>query len=77
MLEKLSHAQIEVLAGKPKVKRIAVENFLMSIEKDTPIKEAEGNLRIDAKVYRWNDETVKAIQQGIQQAKQNKKQRVS
>jgi hypothetical protein len=76
MLGKLSAQQIERLASKPKVKRIAVENFLISIQNDT-IKEAEGNLRLDASLYRWNTETINAIKEGIRLARDSAKKEAS
>jgi len=55
---------ISKLAGRKNVKKIAVENFLISLHglnKD----EAIANLEYDAKLYKWNSDTVKAIRDGI------------
>jgi hypothetical protein len=56
---------IEQFAGRKDVKRRAVENFLGSL---TGLSKADalGNLKQDAKDYKWNAATVAAIQAGIQ-----------
>ena len=54
----------KVLERYPKAKRIAVENFLFSsvgYEYDTQIK----NLYLDARLYRWNKDTINAIRTGL------------
>lgn len=61
---KLSHERIQELASQPGVKRIAVENFLSTLGSMT-YQEAKMNLEMDARSYRWNDETVSAIWQGL------------
>jgi hypothetical protein len=53
---------------KGKVKQIAVENFLGSLDKTIPLWQQLANLSLDAMLYRWNGETVRAIRKGIQQA---------
>lgn len=55
-------ADIIAKAGKG-CKRIAVENFLMSVGKSRV--EALMNLEMDAASYRWNAATVNAIRKGI------------
>lgn len=55
---------IEKFAGREGVKRRAVENFLCSLSGGTK-SEALGNLRQDARDYRWNAPTQKAISEGI------------
>jgi len=55
---------IEQFAGRPGVKRMAVENFLMSLD-DLSEREAKQNLAQDARLYKWNKETKKAIRDGI------------
>jgi hypothetical protein len=64
---KLTSAQIEKLASRKGVRRIAVENFLMScpLETGLDMTYAYGNLEMDAASYKWNAATVKAISQGI------------
>ncbi len=61
---KLTNEQIEQLASRTGAKRIAVENFLMSLYGVTK-DEALGNLSLDARSYKWNAQTVKAIRNGI------------
>jgi hypothetical protein len=55
---------IEKFAGRGGVKRVAVENFLSSLAGSTRA-EALGNLRQDARDYRWNAPTTAAISDGI------------
>jgi hypothetical protein len=58
---------IESLASLPGVKRIAVENFLGSLSPDESLSDALKNLCLDARSYKWNAATVKAITQGIEE----------
>lgn len=55
---------IEAYASRPRVKRVAVENFLMSLEGLTH-KEAVDNCMLDARTYKWNHETVGAIREAL------------
>jgi hypothetical protein len=57
--------QIEELASRPGVVRIAVENFLTTLE-GMSSREAYHNMRLDARSYKWNRETVKALEQGLE-----------
>lgn len=65
-MRKLSLEEIERFASRSGVKRIAVENFLMSMGSDS--YNATNNMYLDAGLYQWNGKTVKAIQDGIQLA---------
>lgn len=49
---------------KNKVRQIAVNNFLGSLDGLT-VQEALGNLELDAASYRWNAKTRAAIHKGI------------
>lgn len=60
----LNFKRIEELASKKKVRRIAVENFLMSLEGLTQ-RDAMANLSMDARLYKWNAPTQAAIRTGI------------
>lgn len=60
----LDGGRIEELARQPKVRRIAVENFLSSLD-GLDYQGAKANLEMDAASYRWNEETVGAIWTGI------------
>lgn len=62
-MRKLSLEEIERFASREGVKRIAVENFLMSM--GSVARDVSLNLHQDAGLYRWNSKTVKAIQDGI------------
>lgn len=55
---------IEKLATSRGCKRIAVENFLMSLG-DLSRAEAFMNLELDADLYKWNTATQSAIVEGI------------
>ena len=55
--------EVEEFATRPEVKKIAVENFLMSM--GTDFNNIIGNLTIDAKSYKWNKQTIQAILDGI------------
>lgn len=61
-MRELTFKEITELANKPNVKKIAVENFLMSSGTD---RYAEANAEHDAKLYNWNTETKKAIRTGL------------
>jgi len=62
-MQKLTSEEIEELANRPNVKKVAVENFLMDMGEDLIV--AMGNLGLDAKYYIWNRQTVQAILDGI------------
>lgn len=59
-------ARIMELSSWEGAKTIAVENFLSTLSGMTQ-DEAIGNLVLDAKSYRWNTITVRAIEQGIRE----------
>jgi hypothetical protein len=70
MAKHLTNEQLEKLASRKNVKRIAVENFLSSLQLDGrgPYGDrgnAEANLSSDAQAYGWNSATVRAIRDGI------------
>ena len=65
-MRKLSSEEIERFASRSGVRRIAVENFLMSMGSDE--LSALGNLELDRQLYHWNAATVKAIGAGIRLA---------
>ena len=68
----LSSTQIEKLAARKNVRKIAVENFLGSLGSLRQF-EAYGNLHRDAASYRWNAATIAAIESGIRMAYAEKK----
>ncbi len=63
MMRELTEKEIEEFASRPGVKKVAIENFLMSMGTDLTI--AMGNLGIDAKQYGWNQDTIDAIVEGM------------
>ena len=62
----LTPNEIERLAARKAVRRIAVVNFLATMGDDSHA--AWENLRADTACYRWNAATVKAISDGIARA---------
>ena len=62
----LSFNTIESLAKREKVRRIAVENFLGTANKSLPKESHLMNLQMDANMYKWNSQTVKAIKDGLE-----------
>ena len=76
MARSLTSEEIEVLASKKGVKRIAVENFLGTIDTESPISAHRMNLSMDAQLYKWNAATEGAIQTGISVAYGQKKLRI-
>jgi len=67
-MRRLSISEIEKLANKPMVKKIAVENFLMTVCNNRQKEYALMNLERDRRLYNWNRQTVEAIKKGINKA---------
>jgi hypothetical protein len=65
MAQRPTNDRIRELASLPNVNEEAVFNFLGTLPDDTTIADDLMNLDMDARLYRWNDETVKAIRDGI------------
>ena len=63
-MAKLSSESIEKFASRKGALRVAVENFLGTLDGMT-WGEATANLEYDARSYEWNAATVRAIQAGI------------
>lgn len=57
--------EINELASRPGVKPNAVENFLMAVHVNSCAVVALLNLEKDIYLYRWNEETARAIREGI------------
>jgi hypothetical protein len=69
MIRNLTSAEIESILSKKKfakAKRIAVENFLMTLGNNRNIFNAYANLEMDARLYSWNAATCTAINKGIE-----------
>jgi len=64
-MRKLTEDEIERFARRRGVRRIAVENFLMTVHNNQSIGVALANLGMDASLYNWNSETIRAITEGI------------
>lgn len=66
-MRNLTSKEIETLLVRfKKAKRIAVENFLMTVANNGNAMNAFANEEMDARLYNWNADTRKAIQRGIQ-----------
>jgi len=63
----LTQERIIELSKRRGVKEIAVQNFLLSLDCSDALA-AYANLQLDARLYRWNAATVKAIEQGLREA---------
>ena len=66
----LTIKEIEEFAKREGIKKIAVENFLMSIGINDKERYARGNLFRDAQLYKWNKKTIIAISDGIKLARE-------
>jgi hypothetical protein len=64
-MRELSNDEIEMFASRVGVRRIAVENFLSTLGQAGGMSNELRNLGDDAKSFKWNKETVKAIKDGI------------
>jgi hypothetical protein len=60
----LTAQRIEALSKLKGVKSIAVQNFLGSLDGLTA-SEAHSNLKMDARLYKWNAATVRVITHGL------------
>lgn len=64
-LRNLTVEEIKQFSSRPGVRVIAVENFLMTISANRLPMYAYLNLDADAHSYKWNQQTVQAIKDGI------------
>jgi len=64
-MKALTLQEIKIFATRRNVRRVAVENFLMTLQNNGTPREAYQNLFRDAKMYRWNQNTIRAIKDGI------------
>lgn len=67
-MRELTSAEIEKLASGKGVKRIAVENFLSTLDTSIGVMGNTMNAQMDARMYKWNSVTVRAIEAGIRMA---------
>ena len=61
----LTNEQIDKLASRKGVRKVAVENFLGTLYENCNRSEQMANMYQDAAVYRWNGATVNALRAGI------------
>lgn len=66
-MAKLSNEQLDLLVSRINVRSVAVENFLMSnpVNTSEDYLDACTGLKMDARLYKWNAATVKAIRDGL------------
>jgi len=64
-LRELKIEEIKRFSSRKGVKKTAVENFLLSVHNNITKSVALDNLFYDAKIYKWNAATVRAILDGI------------
>ena len=64
-MRKLTNEELDKFAAREGVRKIAVENFLMTVTNNSSARIAELNLREDAVRYKWNPATCQAIKDGI------------
>ncbi len=69
-MRKLTVEEIKGLANRSNVRKIAVENFLITLTNNSFPEVAIINLMQDAKIYKWNNSTIQAIMDGIMLAKE-------
>ncbi len=62
---RLFSVELEMLCRAPGVRRIAVENFLSSVDFSMPLHFHLANLKMDSKLYGWKDATILAIYCGL------------
>ncbi len=67
-MRQLTVAEVERLASTRGVRRVAVENFLISLGHVGSKADELRNLWADAHMYGWNAATVNAIREGIELA---------
>jgi hypothetical protein len=66
MMRRLTIPEISSLASRPNVRKVAVENFLLTVSANRGLEEALLNLSGDAQSYGWNHSTIEAIMAGIE-----------
>lgn len=68
MLHKLTNEEIYILASRPYVKNKMVALFLKDVAKYDTASKARDQLNKSAKLCQWNNETINAIEDGIETA---------
>jgi hypothetical protein len=64
----LEAKRIEELSSLPNVKSVAVTNFLSTANANPTYEDAVDNAYNDARSYGWNDDTLNAILDGLDEA---------
>lgn len=64
-LRRLTEDEVNRFASRKGVKKIAVENFLISVTANEIKYNAVQNAYYDQRLYKWNSATLKAILDGI------------
>jgi hypothetical protein len=73
MARQLMTNEINALASGKGVRQIAVENFLSTINTELALWQHMANLDMDARLYKWNGATVRAITKGLKMAYKGEK----
>jgi hypothetical protein len=67
-MRQLTSEEIAKYASRKGVRKIAVENFLMSLGNAGSLGNELANLYMDTQLYKWKSATVRAIEAGIRKA---------
>jgi hypothetical protein len=67
-MRQLTDKEIERFASGKDVKKVAVENFLSTLDPEIGSMGNTMNAQMDARMYKWNTATVRAINAGIMAA---------
>lgn len=65
MSKKLTLEEVRRFSDRPNVKKIDVENVLMNLDISNGVPIIIENLVTDAKLNKWNDDTIVAMLDGI------------
>lgn len=64
-MRKLTLDEIKEFAERPNVKKVAVENFLISFPLDIGELANYQNVLMDSRLYKWNSNTIRVIKDGL------------
>lgn len=67
-MRELTSTEVEKYASVKGGKRIAIENFLSTLDTSIGVMGNTMNAQMDARMYKWNTVTIRAIEAGIRAA---------
>jgi hypothetical protein len=67
-MRELTSTEVEKYASVKGGKRIAIENFLCTLDTSIGVMGNTMNAQMDARMYKWNTVTIRAIEAGIRAA---------